>query len=86
VWQTVGLELGLEQHYLDMIAEDNRSCEKASKVMLFKWRRSNSHPSYKVLEQVVKNCIAYTSGISRDCDCFSLNTCPTHMQALIVNY
>ena len=67
VWQTVGLELGLKQHDLNIIAENHsRSCEQASKVMLFKWRNSCGNPSYKVLKQAVENYSAYSSGSTWD--------------------
>ena len=64
VWQAVGIELGLKQDDIDIIEYNyaNRSCVRASKAMLFKWRRIDPHPSYKELQRVKEKCITATSG------------------------
>ena len=64
VWQAVGIELGLKQDDVAIIEDDyaNRSCVRASKAMLFKWRKIDPHPSYKKLKQVMKKCTTATSG------------------------
>jgi len=72
VWKAVGLELGLDQQDINIIAADhvNLSCVDACKAMLFHWKKSRIHASWKKLNQAIEKHKTITGKHSYVCVVF----------------
>jgi len=70
-WETIGAALGLDQHYLDIISQDNaynpRRTQDCCYAMLKKWMKSSPSPTLRKFEDAISSTMeALTIAPSED--------------------